>query len=70
MLLKWLKSYKLNGKALADDMRTAGKALFALSFALGIYPGGASGESLPLALWGFISVGLVLYVVGLKKTED
>lgn len=70
MLLKWLKSYKLNRKALLDDARTAGKALLALAFAVGVYPGIQDGGRIPFALWGFIGVGLLLYVYGLKKTED
>ncbi len=70
MLLKWLKSYKLNRKALSDDMRTAGKALLALAFAVGVYPGSEDPSKVPLALWGFVGVGFLLYVYGLKKTED
>ena len=67
-LMRWLKSYQLNRKALVDDARLAGKALWAIAFALRVYPGDAR-QPVYLVV-AFLTVGLCLYVYGLRRVES
>lgn len=70
MLPTWLKRYELNRKALGEDARIAGKALLAVAFAMGIYPGDESSERAPYTVLGLFVVGILVYLFGLRKTED